>query len=123
MNIPTLEEVADLHREVQVKSMLLDAMVLIDPCYVSRRGLPLSERNAEVAKRMVALDLPPYVVPPFTEDQQKLLLEVLLLVVALHKAGRDHTDDMFLNLGADIIRLDQAICGDGGDPLIPPRRR
>ena len=79
--IPTVEEVSDLHREVMVKSMLLDLIKEVDPGTM-RRGLQLSERSARVAKRMIELDLPPYVVPPFTDDQVKLLREVLSLLVA-----------------------------------------
>ena len=60
--IPTLEEVSDLNREIQVKSMLLDLISEIDPG--TKRGLQLSERGTKVAKRMIELDLPPYVVPP-----------------------------------------------------------
>ena len=118
--IPTGEEVSDLHREVMVKSMLLDLIKEVDPGTM-RRGLRLSERSARVAKRMIELDLPPYVVPPFTDDQVRLLREVLSLLVALRKEGRDHSDDLFLHLGADVIRLDEAICGDGSDAQRPPR--
>jgi hypothetical protein len=117
--IPTLEDVSDLNREIQVKSMLLDLISEIDPG--TKRGLQLSERGTKVAKRMIELDLPPYVVPPFTDDQVKLLREVLSLLVALRKEGRDHSDDLFLHLGADVIRLDEAICGDGSDAQRPPR--
>ena len=118
--IPTVEEVSDLHREVMVKSMLLDLIKEVDPGTM-RRGLQLSERGTKVAKRMIELGLPPYVVPPFTDDQVKLLREVLSLLVALRKEGRDHSDDLFLHLGADVIRLDEAICGDGSDAQRPPR--
>jgi hypothetical protein len=50
-----------------------------------------------------------------------LLREVLALVVALRKEGRDHSDDLFLHVAADVIRLDSAINGYDDDHQRPPR--